>query len=90
MTQNYLNFELIIIDDFSSDKSLKIINKYRHIKNVKIFKSKERFNNLQIDLKEYASQYQLNQEKLDEYNIKFLRFNCNFLKDYLILSLYTD
>ena len=33
---------------------------------------KERFNNLQIDLDAYSSKYQLNQEKLDEYNIKFL------------------
>jgi glycosyltransferase involved in cell wall biosynthesis len=41
LSQNYLNFELIIIDDFSSDKSLNIINNYKHLKNVKIFKSKE-------------------------------------------------
>lgn len=41
LCQNYLNFELIIIDDFSSDKSLNIINNYRDFKNVKIFRSKE-------------------------------------------------
>ena len=33
---------------------------------------KERFKNLQVDLKEYAYKYQLNEEKLDQYNIKFL------------------
>jgi aspartate carbamoyltransferase catalytic subunit len=33
---------------------------------------KERFKNLKIDLNEYASKYQLNQEKLDQHSIKFL------------------
>ena len=33
---------------------------------------KERFKNLKVDLNEYASKYQLNQEKLDKHDIKFL------------------
>ena len=33
---------------------------------------KERFKNLKVDLNEYASKYQLNQEKLDKHGIKFL------------------
>ena len=33
---------------------------------------KERFKNLKVDLSEYASKYQLNQEKLDKHDIKFL------------------
>ena len=33
---------------------------------------KERFKNLKVDLNEYASKYQLNQEKLDKHCIKFL------------------
>ena len=33
---------------------------------------KERFKNLKVDLSEYASKYQLNQEKLDKHDIKYL------------------
>ncbi len=36
LIQSYKNFELILIDDGSKDNSLKVINKYKNNKNVKI------------------------------------------------------
>ena len=37
LSQTYLNYELIIIDDGSTDNSKNIIEKYRHLKNVRLF-----------------------------------------------------
>ena len=37
LRQNFKNFELLIIDDGSTDKSKKIIEKYRKKKNFRIF-----------------------------------------------------
>ena len=42
LRQNFKNFELLIIDDGSTDKSKKIIEKYRKKKNVRIFYRKSK------------------------------------------------
>ena len=54
LSQTYLNYELIIIDDGSTDNSKNIIEKYRHLKNVKIIYQKNRglnfTNNIALNL----------------------------------------
>lgn len=42
LSQTYKNYELIIIDDGSEDKSIDIINKYRRISNIQIVRQKRR------------------------------------------------
>ena len=53
LRQNFKNFELLIIDDGSTDKSKKIIEKYRKKKNVRIFyrKSKGLLKNINFAIK---------------------------------------
>ncbi|WP_041173336.1 glycosyltransferase family 2 protein [Clostridium botulinum] len=43
INQSYKNFNLIIIDDCSTDDSVKIINLYKNMNNVKIIKHKTKY-----------------------------------------------
>ena len=43
LNQNFRHYEILIIDDNSSDNSLNIINTYKKIKNCRIFLRKKRF-----------------------------------------------
>lgn len=42
LEQSYKNWKLILIDDGSTDNTLKIINSYKHLKKIKIIKNKIR------------------------------------------------
>ena len=59
LKQNFDNFEIIIIDDGSSDNSKKIIEKYRTKKNIRIFyrKSKGLLNNINFAIRASRAKY---------------------------------
>ena len=48
LSQTYKNIEILIFDDKSVDNSMKIINKYKKYKKIKIFFNKKKRKNLQL------------------------------------------
>lgn len=87
INQTYKNFELIIVDDGSTDNSKKIINKYKKYNNVKIFYKK---NTGVSDTRNFAiekvkTKYFLFVDSDDFIDEKLLE-ECEKYKDYDILS----
>ncbi len=87
INQTYKNYELIIVDDGSTDKSRKIINKYKKYKNVKIY-FKE--NTGVSDTRNFAISKVKTKFFLfvdsDDYISENLLEECEKYKDYDILS----
>ncbi len=82
LSQTYLNYELIIIDDGSTDNSKNVIEKYRNLKNIKIIYQKNKglnfTNNIALNLSkgEYITRLDAD-DWLDE---NFLQVMVNNLK----------
>jgi glycosyltransferase involved in cell wall biosynthesis len=81
---NKENFEIILVDDCSKDKTEKIIKQYKHYKNFKIIKNKKNLGlprSLNIAMKKSSGRYLMRVDS-DDYIQRYCLFMMKFFLDY--------